>query len=176
MRKMLFVGRLIPLKRVDALLSIVATLPDVALVVVGEGDQRAALERMAADLGIENRVEFTGAIGEEAVWSVLAQSSLLVLNSTTENCPHVLLEAMAMGLPVVSARVGGVPEIVQTGVNGVLVDPHDSSELRAAIQKILGDDRLRAELGAAAKASMARFSWRSTADAVATVLRESCTS
>lgn len=171
-----FIGRLIALKRVDALLSMVATLPDVALVVAGDGPEQPALMRMSSALGIESRVQFTGALNEEGVWSVLGQCSLLVLNSTTENCPHVVLEAMAKGLPVVATRVGGVPEIVQDGVTGLLVDPDDPSAFRAAVHAVLSDAHLRETLGAAAKASSAHFSLASTAEAVAAVLRQSCTS
>ena len=176
LRRIAFVGRLIALKRVDHLLSMVATMPDVALVVAGDGPERAMLMKMASDLRIENRVQFTGAISDEAVWSVLGQCSLLVLNSTTENCPHVVLEAMAMGLPVVATRVGGVPEIVEDEVTGVLVNPHDPTELRAAIRRVLDDPRSHETLGAAAQAAVSRFSWCATADSVAAVLRQSCTS
>ncbi len=170
-RKLVFVGRLIPLKRVDGLLSMVAAMRDVVLIVVGDGPEHPALLRVASDLGVEDRVQFVGAISQNAVWSVLEQCDALVLNSTTENCPHVVLEAMAMGLPVIATRVGGVPEIVHDGVTGLLVDSQEPSELAKAVRRILEDDLLRESLGAAAKSAMTRFSWSSSADAIAEVLR-----
>jgi glycosyltransferase involved in cell wall biosynthesis len=174
--KLAFVGRLIPLKRVDMLLDLVAAMPDVGLVVAGDGPEQSALIRAAHNLGIDDRVQFTGAIDEESVWSLLSQCELLVLNSTTENCPHVVLEAMAVGLPVVATRVGGVPEIVKDGITGILVDAGKPAELKSAVAKLLSDPELRRNLGMAGKASIGRFSWPSAADAVASVLRQACTS
>ena len=169
-RTVAFVGRLIPLKRVDGLLTAIAAIEGVGLVIVGDGPDREALERLALALGLEHRVQFTGAIDQDKVAAILAECFALVLNSTTENCPHVVLEAMAMGLPVIATRVGGIPELVEDGVSGLLIDPIGEGQLHAAIKRLLDDERLRMLLTTGALETSRRFSWSANAEAVANVL------
>jgi glycosyltransferase involved in cell wall biosynthesis len=88
---------------------------------------------------------------------VLRAADSAVLSSRWENFPHVLVEALAVGTPVVATAVGGVPEIVQDGLNGLLVPPEQPPALAAALRRLLGDDELRDRLAAAAPGSVERF-------------------
>ena len=139
---------------------------------VGEGPERTALVDLAAQLQVESRVHFTGAVSVREATRILAQCDLLVLNSTTENCPHVVLEAMALGVPVVATRVGGVPELVDDERTGLMVDPEDQLEMISKLRRAIDDRPWRARASQLGQARSARFSWEAHADAVDRLLRE----
>jgi len=174
LKKLVTVGRLIPLKRVDQVLHVVSSIPESALVIVGDGPERKKLAQQARKLRIQERVLFTGALPIEMVHSVLRVSDIFVLASSVENFPHVILEAMAAGLPVVATRVGGVPEIVQHGMNGLLIEPNKPTSLREAIQGLLADTKLRERIRKGVQDTLARFSVERVADRVSSILWELC--
>lgn len=132
--------------------SLVAKLePSVRFLIVGDGPRRTALEALAVELGINDRVVFTGARNDVA--AVLATMDVFVLCSFTIECfPMALLEAMASSLPAVCTAVGGVPELVSDGVTGYLVTPRDPTALAEGLTRLLGSSELRREFGAAARA------------------------
>jgi glycosyltransferase involved in cell wall biosynthesis len=114
------------------------------LTIVGDGPARASLEEMAARCGIGEHVSFEGFQADVAPY--LRASDLLVMPSRTESMPMALIEAAASGLPVVASNVGGIPEIVTSGKNGVLVPPDSPSALSAAIAEVAVDlERFRRE-------------------------------
>ena len=144
-RLVLFVGHLVPVKALDVLLRAWALLarssPDVAaarLILVGEGGERAALERLARQEGVAERVEFLGPLPQPAVADWIAAADLLCLPSHAEGSPNVVVEALASGTPVVASRVGGIPDLVDDGVNGLLVAPGDPVALAGALAAALG--------------------------------------
>ncbi|MFQ5947733.1 MAG: glycosyltransferase, partial [Acidimicrobiia bacterium] len=122
---------------IDALPRILERVPDAAYLVIGDGDHRQALERLARDRGIVSRVIFTGYRND--VPRLLAAADLFVLPTLTEALPTVLAEAMAAGLPIVATAVGGVPEMVEHGNNGLLVPPARPDLLGAACIRLLTD-------------------------------------
>jgi glycosyltransferase involved in cell wall biosynthesis len=145
-----FVGRLAPEKCVDDLLRAIAAAPGVRLTVVGDGPRRASLEALAGALGIEDRVEWRGYLPwGPGLFAVLRGSAALAVPSATEGLGLVAVEAMSQGLPVVATRVGGLPELVEDGVTGLLVGVHRPDELAAAFRR-LADPVLRARMSAAA--------------------------
>ena len=156
--RMLFVGRLAGIKGVPVLLAALADLaarrPAARLALVGDGPERAAIEAEAARLGVAERVEFLGYLGQAEVAAELARSDLFVLPSFAEGVPVVLMEAMASGLPVVATRVAGVGELVEDGVAGRLVAPGDIASLTAAIEALLADPERRAAMGRAGRAKV----------------------
>jgi glycosyltransferase involved in cell wall biosynthesis len=107
------------------------------------------MEALAARLGLQGRVVFTGMRSD--VPSVLSAATVSVLPSLSEGLPNAILESMAAGLPVVATRVGGTPEAVQDGVTGLLVPPRDPAALVAALRAVIEDRELAARLGQAAK-------------------------
>ena len=136
-KDILFVGRLAEVKGVPLLLEAFARLrpdhPDATLTIVGDGELRGALQAEAVAKGLDD-VRFTGAIGQAEVAEAFAKSSLFVLPSYAEGVPVVLMEAMASGRPVVTTRITGVPELVEDGVSGVLIEPGDIDALTAFLQ------------------------------------------
>jgi glycosyltransferase involved in cell wall biosynthesis len=153
-----FAGRLTAPKALGVLLEAVARVPDVELVLAGDGDERDALEAKARGLGLDGRVSFLGPLPREEVLDLFRRADAVCLSSIWENFPHTLVEALAVGTPVIATRVGGVPEIVEDGQNGLLVEPDDPEALAAAIRRFTGDGDLRSRLAAAARPSAERFS------------------
>jgi len=108
------------------------------LILIGEGAERAALERLARDEGVAERVEFRGSHPQPVVADWIAAADLLCLPSHAEGSPNVVVEALASGTPVVASRVGGIPDLVDEGVNGLLVVPGDPVALAGALATALG--------------------------------------
>lgn len=157
-RVLLALGRLVPQKGLDlavrALPAIRRSHPTAVLVVAGEGPERPALERLAAEVGVADAVFLPGRAGDVA--ALLARAELLVHPSRWEGFGLVLLEAMLAARPVVATAVSSIPEIVVDGETGVLVPPEDSDALAEAIVRVLDDP---GSLGAAGRArALAEFS------------------
>jgi glycosyltransferase involved in cell wall biosynthesis len=167
-RVLAFAGRLGPQKAVGVALEAVARSPGVTLVVAGDGPERAGLERRTSELEIDERVRFLGSVPRETVLRLFAAADASVLPSAWENLPHTVVESLAVGCPVIATRVGGVPEVVRDGENGLLVRPGDVEALAAAIVRLFEDGGLRARLAAAAPASVAG----STEDAVFSTIED----
>jgi glycosyltransferase involved in cell wall biosynthesis len=156
-------GRLEPYKGHHVLLRACAALSRPArCIIVGEGPQRRRLERLAAELGIADRVEFTGPVPQSRLAEIYARADVFVLASVIievsgkrDVIPNVLAEAMAMQLPVVASNMSGIGELVSDGVSGRLVPPNDPAALAAVIDELLADPAQRRRLalnGAAAVA------------------------
>jgi glycosyltransferase involved in cell wall biosynthesis len=150
-----FAGRLGPQKAVGTALEALARVPGVTLVIAGDGPERAALERRSAELGLEERVRFVGGVSRDRVLRLFAAADGSVLPSAWENFPHTVVEALAVGCPVLATSVGGVPEVVRDGENGLLVSPRDPDALAAAITRFFGEPGLHERLAAAAAPSVA---------------------
>jgi glycosyltransferase involved in cell wall biosynthesis len=138
-----FAGRLTPQKSLDVALDALALADGTSLVVAGEGGERESLERRARELGIDERVRFLGPLSREDVLGLFVAADAVLLSSAWENHPHALVEARAVGTPVVATAVGGVAEIVVDGVNGLLVPAGDSRALAGAMVRAVGDSSLR---------------------------------
>ena len=132
-----FVGSLIPLKGVgfllDALAQVQRQRQDWCLDLVGDGQDRAAFERQAADLGLAPQVTFHGWKTKTEVAGFMRQADLFVLPSLWDNMPCVIVEAMASGLPIVASDIGGIPEMVDAPVIGALAPPGDAGALAAVL-------------------------------------------
>lgn len=146
--RVVWLGLMVPVKRLDVLLAAIRDSPDVTVVLAGDGPLRAEVQRSADLLG--GRVELAGYVADPA--SLLADADAFVLPSAAENCPLALLQAMATGLPVIASRVGGIPEVVTDGECGLLVPPGDAISLAAAMSSLAVDPELRSRLGGAARA------------------------
>jgi glycosyltransferase involved in cell wall biosynthesis len=149
--RILNVSRLAPTKGNAVLLEAIADLArrgvDVAATVVGDGVERDRLERLAARLGVGERVTFAGAVGQDVIRQYYLDADVFCLPSFAEGVPIVLMEAMAMQLPVVATRVMGVGELVEDRVNGLLLPPGRSDLLADAVASLAADADLRQRLG-----------------------------
>jgi glycosyltransferase involved in cell wall biosynthesis len=123
-------------KGVDYLIRAVTLVDGVRLEVVGDGPLRSAYERLARELGIADRVDFRGFLPKPELAARMRRADLFALASRFENNPCVVLEAQASGLPVVAARVGGLPELVDER-SGILAEPRDPEDLARGIREAL---------------------------------------
>ena len=162
-----FIGRIQPLKAPDVLLRAAALLPGIRVLVAGgaSGSGLAApdgLVRLAADLGIADRVTFLPPQSREQLANVYRAADLVAVPSYSESFGLVAVEAQACGTPVVAAAVGGLPVAVADGHSGTLVDGHDPARWAAAIDALLAADA--GDLSRAALAHAQQFSWDKTVD------------
>ncbi|MGB0911966.1 MAG: glycosyltransferase family 4 protein [Phaeobacter italicus] len=152
--RLLFVGRLAAVKGLRVLLEafaqVQAALPDVHLTLVGDGEDRAHLEALAAPFG--EAVHFAGYQSQAAVAEAMSSADIFVLPSFAEGVPVVLMEAMASQTPVITSVVAGIPELVEDGKSGHLVPPGDVETLAARIVSLAQDPQLRARMGAHGRA------------------------
>jgi len=154
------VGRYVIVKGFDLLVAalprVLAEVPRAHLVLVGDGSERAALQAQAAALGVTDRVRLTGATDDVVTW--LAAADVCGAPSRNEGMGRALVEAMALGLPVVGAAVGGIPSVLGDDEAGRLVAPDDADALGESLALLGRDAALRAKLGAAARARAECFS------------------
>lgn len=154
--RVLMAGRLIELKRHDIFLRALAqTRQSVSALqarIVGDGPLRPTLEQLAFELGVSDVVEFVGIQADMVPF--YQDADMLVLTSDCEGSPNVILEAMACGLPVVSTRVGAVPELVEHGRTGYVTDPGDVEAIAGAIVSLACDPQRRAQMGQLARAKV----------------------
>jgi glycosyltransferase involved in cell wall biosynthesis len=157
----LAIGRLHPVKGFDFLLDAFAQLSaevsSALLVILGEGDERPALEAQARRLGIADRVQFPGR--KENIDAYLKVASVFVLSSRVEGFPVTLLEALSAGAPVVATRCSsGVTELIEDGVTGILVEPGSVSALASAMRRLLSDPTLARRLTRAGQDRSEKYS------------------
>jgi len=172
-----FVKSLAPVYGPDVLVRamrlVVDAIPHARLVMVGEGQLRNALGRMASELGIEDRVEFLGRLTNAEVPHAMAGFDVLVNCSHAESFGVVVLEASACGIPVVATRVGGVPEVCRHGETGLLVPPNDVDALAEAIIRLARDPELREEMGRAGRAFVLQnHAWQNDVDRMLGLLED----
>lgn len=147
--RLVFVGRLAPVKGLRVLFKVLEDLrddiPNLRMTVVGDGPDRARLEKAAKDLG--GMVHFTGYMSQDEVAQTLAASDICVLPSFAEGVPVILMEAFAAGLPVIATQVAGVGELVVDGESGYLVPPGDENALASRIRDLASNPGLRKSMG-----------------------------
>jgi glycosyltransferase involved in cell wall biosynthesis len=168
--KLVTVGRLVSWKHVDQVIEAVARCEGAGLVIVGDGPERAGLERLTRVSGLTERVYFAGQCSHAATLAVMAACDLFVLNSTYEGLPHVVLEAMSLGLPVLATAVGGTPELVQDGKNGRLISSQDDGALYMVLLELLSTPLERQRLAIGARQSLRSFSVDAMVEATAALL------
>ena len=152
-----FAGRLSDEKGVDVAIRAIATLPRATLDVAGDGPARPALETLAREVGAVDRIRFHGRLGTDDLGAVLRRAAVAVVPSRWyENQPLAVLEAFASGLPVVGTALGGIPELIEPGVDGDRVPPDDPAALASALAPLLDDPALAFSMGGVARAKVER--------------------
>ncbi len=172
------VTRLIARKRVDHLLRAFARLAleqtDARLVVVGDGPERPALDRLVRRLRLGGIVEFAGALDHRATQERIARASVMALPSVRESLGAVYLEAMALGVPALGTQGEGIAEHIEHGVTGILVPPADDEALLAALRALAADPERARRIGQAGRRQFldGPFSWRANVEAHLSLFEE----
>jgi glycosyltransferase involved in cell wall biosynthesis len=173
--RLLSVGRIVHQKGLDLAMHALGGLKDINWEwrIAGDGPQMQALQSLAEELGIDDRVFFLGWQSREQVIESYKQSNVFLFPSRHEGMPNAILEAMASGLPVVASCIAGNEELVTDGKTGYLVPEEDIKSLQSALKKILNDSALRQQMGIASRRRMEEnYSWESTARQYALLLEK----
>lgn len=160
--RLLFVGRLTNWKGVETLLLALTTLDGVHAVVAGDGPEYPHLVELARQLDLGDKVRFTGRVAHAEVRRLMEQSHVLVLTSLYEGLSHTLLEAGALGLPVIASDRGGNSEVVVSGQNGLLVPAQDVGALRRAIAQMTDDEPARRAMASRAREMIVAYDLNET--------------
>jgi glycosyltransferase involved in cell wall biosynthesis len=131
-------------------------VPEAQFLIVGAGELENALKQLAANLKILDKVKFIGFRAD--VPQILTILDIFAVSSYLEGLGSSTLEAMAAGLPIAATRTGGIPEIVQNSINGILVPPRDSEALAWAMMELLKDKKMREKMGSASRQMVKNFS------------------
>jgi glycosyltransferase involved in cell wall biosynthesis len=160
------VGRLVPKKGypilIDGLELLAHAEVDFCCDIYGGGPSREELERMVGRAALDARIRFHGARPQDEIAAAYARASVFALapvvvsDGDRDGIPNVLVEAMASGVPVVSTRISGIPELIEHGVDGLLVEPSDAAALAHALRRVLEDPGLAARLAAAGRRKVER--------------------
>jgi 1,4-alpha-glucan branching enzyme len=157
-------ARLVEWKGVAGVLRAVAilkrTYPDIKLVIAGDGPEEAPLKTLAAELDIDRHIVFLGRVSRAETWYLRAQSTVYVLNSTSEGPPHTLTRSLVAGIPVVATHIPGIDEIIRHEETGLLVSSGDHQALVSAITRLFTSQSLREQLVASGyELIQKQFSW-----------------
>lgn len=159
---------------IEAFSRISNKFPNIALAIVGPLSVYSLyLSGLAEKLGISKKVIFAGKVSEEALRSAMKNSEIVVIPSEYEPFPFVALESLKYGKAVIASNVGGIPEIFSDGVNGLLFNPRDSSDLAAKLEILLKNKKLREKLEENSKKTLRRFDWRRFVEKVEAIYEES---
>lgn len=163
----LWVGRFRTEKGIEylirAMLFLVGRIKNIRLLLIGEGPMELKLKELTKKLNLDEFIVFIGKVPNEKIPEYMLYSDVFVLPSITEGFPLVLLEAMASGLPIIASRVDGIPEIIQDGKNGFLVEPANPNAIAQSILKIYTDCQLKNEISSYNKEFAKNFSWENIA-------------
>ncbi len=161
----LSIGRLVPWKGFDTLIEIFSEISlnkpnDYLLIIIGHGPSMTGLKKLVSKLHLENKIIFKGKVDHGKIPIYLQAADIFVLNSSYEGLPHVILEAMQAGLPVITTSVCGNPEIVKNYQNGILVPYNDKQKLKKAITELINDTTLKEKIISNARKTISReFNW-----------------
>lgn len=174
-RSLVYMGRVSYEKSIDQVIRAFALMhqqePDLKLMIIGDGPERKKLEKLAEQLGVKNNVIFTGFLYKEELVRALQANDIFLTASKSENMPLSVLEAMAVGLPIITVREKGLGEIVQENVNGFFARTDDPADLAQKTLKLLADPARLEKFSAASRALALEYSH----EKVASLLEDSYT-
>lgn len=159
----LFVGGLRSVKGVNYLIcamkDVIEKYPNARLILVGDGEERRNLENLADKLNLNQKITFVGNIPNKDVSKYMKEADIFVLPSLSEGFPVVILEAMASGLPIVTTKIRGIPEIVKEGINGFLVEPRSSKKIAEKVVFLLRNENVATSISENNKVDVKQYSW-----------------
>lgn len=172
-KTIVFVGRLHPVKGAQYLIEAMAIIhrkmPDVKLVIVGDGIERSRLEELREKLDLNGCIQFAGQVPQERIPQIMHQADVFALPSLSESFGIVNIEAMAAGLPIVTTNVGGLPELIKNGENGFVVEPKNPEAIAEKILLILNNNDLKAIVSTNNITKSQYYSWDNVVEKIITI-------
>ena len=177
----LYLGRLAEKKGIDHLIRAAPLLlkdfPDLKMVIAGpDCGMLSRLKELAYELNVEKNIIFTGSLSEKDKYSAIVSSEALILPSSFEAQGLVLLEAQALGIPVIATRQGGVPYFIKDGENGILIEYGRPDQIAEALRRILKDENLARRLGETGRYLAKEYTWEKIAERILSVYEDAFTS
>lgn len=168
----LTIGRLVPWKGIDKLIEVHTKIKkefeNLKLIIIGDGPEMDKLKKLARSSG--NNIIFTGRIDHSEIPIYLSACDIFVLNTKYEGMSHVLLEAMMIGIPIITTNAGGNSEIIKDGKNGLLFFPDNKEQLKEAIIKLLNNNELSDKFAMNSKIKIKKYEWNTLVDKTLNVL------
>lgn len=169
------VGRLVPWKGFLSLMEVFAEVrkshPNCRLIIIGDGPDEAMLRQEARSRGLLDAVLFTGRLAHAEVVDRIASATVFVLNTAYEGLSHVLLEALSVGVPIITTRVGGNSELIEDGLTGIMVQHGNKEALASALLRLLSDTNLQLHLRKNSSRALTKFSPAVAADSLVNLLK-----
>lgn len=169
-------ARLVPWKGFEALIQTVKNLqkkyPDITLIIIGDGEERERLQSLVAKQALFENVRFTGRISKDALGASIKAADVFVLNTAYEGLSHQLIEVMDLGVPIVTTRSGGNPELITDGVNGYLVDFNSIAQMQDAISRVIEHPESRERITQSARGRSKDFKKEIVVEGIVSVLND----
>ncbi|MCX6763204.1 MAG: glycosyltransferase family 4 protein [Candidatus Moranbacteria bacterium] len=163
--KILCVSRITERKGIKYLIEAMKYLPEIiTLEIVGEGNEKEKLEKLAENLKLKNRIKFLGLISHEKLPEIYQSAYVFVLPSLNEGMSNTILEALAAGLPIIATDTGGTKELLRDGENGFIIQMKNAKNIAEKIEKLMADDTLRKNMSLVSRKKAESLSWKNVAD------------
>ena len=155
-------GRLVPWKGfssvIDSMPRVIENIPDARFYIIGDGPEKSKIKSQISNLGLGERILLLGKLSQDILFQYLVAADIFVLNTAYEGFSHQILEAMAFGVPVITTNVGGNAEIIENGINGMLVSLNDKEDIAKSVVKLSVNEELKKDMVAKAKIKAGTFS------------------
>ncbi|MDP3764364.1 MAG: glycosyltransferase family 4 protein [bacterium] len=155
-------GRLVPWKGFSFLIELMKDLPEWKLIIAGDGPEHANLKSQVSNLGLQDRVGLLGQIPRDELMQKISEADIFMLNTSFESFSFQIVEAMSLGVPVIATNIGNLAEIVENGVEGLLVEPNNKAQFLNAINKLDNNKDFRKNIAEKAKIKAQKFSIENT--------------
>lgn len=149
---------------IRAMKEIIKNHPEVLLKIMGDGNEKESLEKLVADLKMQDNIQFLGRIPREKTFPFYQEASIFIMASLNEGMSNAMLEALASGLPIITTRTGGADELVQDGVNGFFIEMKNSEDLAKKIVRLIVNPELREKMALESQRKAEEMSWKNVAE------------
>lgn len=170
-KTILSIGRMVPWKGFDVLVELMTELPDWKLIIIGDGPMREKLMVLIQKMNLERRVELINPMSRKELFEYLIKARIFVLNTSFESFSFQIVEAMNAGTPVITTNICNLPEIIEDGREGVLVEPNNKRQIIEAIKKIDENENFRKTIISNAYQKAQKFSLKNTMDNLEQLLK-----
>lgn len=167
----IYAGRLVSWKNIDCLIRLTKDIDQVSLIIIGEGEEEDNLMKLATELNVKDKIYFLGRKDKKEMHEIMKQANIFILFSSYEGFPHILLEAMKIGIPIITTNVGGNPELAKDKFNCLMVEKNNYQQLKNSVKELLNNNNLRNKIVRNAKETAKTFSIDKMIDQTEEVLK-----